>query len=120
MENLKVKVMIMSGVEDGSLIEFNSGNGDGQLRAGKWTIDIGRRDNNDLCLRNDTFVSRQHAKLHWMDKRWWLEDCKSTNGTFVENPDSFFNDERVKGIVPIVIDQLFRVGRTWLRIQFTE
>ncbi len=120
MEDIKIKVMIMSGVEDGSLIEYGSGNGDGLLNTGKWTIGIGRRDDNDLCLRNDTFISRLHAKLHWMDKHWWLEDCDSTNGTFIERPGNFFTDERVKGIIPIVVDQLFRVGRTWLRIQFTE
>jgi pSer/pThr/pTyr-binding forkhead associated (FHA) protein len=28
-------------------------------------------------------VSRQHAKIHWDGKAYWIEDLKSTNGTFV-------------------------------------
>lgn len=106
----------MSGVEDGALLKYSTANSDGQLLKDKWTISIGRRDDNDLCLRNDTYVSRQHANLHWKDTRWWLEDCDSTNGTFIENPENFFDDSRVKGIIPIDVGQLFRIGRTWLRI----
>src|SRR5690606_2913792 len=75
------------------------------------------KDDNDLCLRNDTFVSRNHANLIWRDAGWWLEDKDSTNGTFLENNNDFFIDERVRGSVPIELGQLFRVGRTWLRIQ---
>ena len=115
--DLKIKMMMMSGADDGSLLEYSSANGDGLVDGDKWTLHIGRRDDNDLCLRNDTFVSRKHAKIHWMDNRWWLEDCKSTNGTFIENTESFFDDKRVKGIIPVVSGQLFRIGRTWLRIQ---
>ena len=28
-------------------------------------------------------VSREHARIKWDGKGWWLEDLKSTNGTFV-------------------------------------
>jgi pSer/pThr/pTyr-binding forkhead associated (FHA) protein len=113
--NQSIHVMIMSGVEDGALFDFSPH--DGSRAEGHWTLSLGRRDQNDLCLRNDSFVSRLHAYLHWKDGRWWLEDCDSTNGTFVENPDDFFDDTRVKGIIPLEVGQLFRVGRTWLRIQ---
>lgn len=112
-------VMVMSGVEDGSLLKLRPDK-TGELHDEQWSLSIGRRDENDLCLRNDTFVSRQHARLHWRDDRWWLEDCDSTNGTFLENMDDFFLDRRVKGIVPLDEGQLFRVGRTWLRIQPNE
>lgn len=114
---MQLNIMIMSGVDDGSVLSFNSENGDGKFFEGDWLLSIGRRDENDLCLRNDTFVSRQHAFLHWRDDRWWLEDCESTNGTFVENQGDFFNDYRIHGIIALEINVLFRVGRTWLRIQ---
>ena len=114
-----LRLMIMSGVEDGASLELSS-EGDGKKTPDKWTLTVGRRDDNDVCLRNDTFVSREHAKLHWMDSRWWLEDCESTNGTFIENVDNYFDDKRVKGIIPLGISQLFRIGRTWLRIQPVE
>ena len=118
--HLQLDLMIMSGVDDGSLIAYRTQHGDGVLSEDTWTITIGRRDENDLCLRNDTFVSRRHAKLHFKGNRWWLEDCDSTNGTFIENPKDFFEDSPVKGIIPIEIEQLFRVGRTWMRIQGKE
>lgn len=120
MLDIALGIMIMSGVEDGSLLEFSSSAGEGEVADDKWTIHIGRRDENDICLRNDTYVSRQHANIHWINNRWWLEDCNSTNGTFMENPDRFFDDNPVKGIVPIIPGQLFRIGRTWMRIQTTE
>lgn len=113
---IALDIMVMSGVDDGSLIHFQT-DSDGRLGEDNWTLSIGRREENDLCLRNDTFVSRQHANLHWKDARWWLEDCNSTNGTFTESFDQFFEDTRVKGIVPLEVGQLFRVGRTWLRLQ---
>ncbi|MGJ3239008.1 MAG: FHA domain-containing protein [Anaerolineae bacterium] len=111
--------MIMSGVDDGSLIEFRT-ESDGQRTPTQWQLTVGRKDNNDLCLRNDTFVSRAHANLIWRDEGWWLEDKNSTNGTFIENDKDFFMDERVIGEVPVELGQLFRVGRTWLRIQVTN
>ncbi len=107
-------VMVMSGVDDGLVLSFSSVNGDGQLIDGKWVISIGRREDSDICLRNDTYVSRQHALLYFEQGRWWLEDCKSRNGTYVEDTDG---DAAVQGVVPLNPGQLFRVGRTWLRIQ---
>ncbi len=118
--NRKLKLIIMSGVEDGSVLEYATAKGHGNAVSDKWTLTIGRRDENDICLRNDTYVSRQHAKLHLKDRDWWLEDLDSTNGTFIENPDDFFDDQPVKGFVRIGEGQLFRVGRTWLRIQAVE
>ena len=45
---------------------------------------------------------------------WYLEDCNSKNGTFVEDGDE---DVRVTEMLELSVGQLFRVGRTWLRIQ---
>ena len=120
MVKLKVDVQIVSGVEDGAVRECSTVRGDGQLTQNKWTLTIGRRDDNDICLPNDTFVSRKHAHLHWRGHDWWLEDCNSTNGTFVINETDFFEDQPVKGFIHLIDSQLFRVGRTWLRIQVTE
>ncbi len=117
---MNVTIVIMSGVEDGAVRQFNTDSGDGKVEEHNWTITIGRRDENDLVLRNDTFVSRTHAKLHHKSGQWWLEDCISTNGTFTENADQFFMDSRVKGTVLLDIDHMFRVGRTWLRIESIE
>ncbi len=108
--------MVMSGVDDGLLLRYST-EGDGLAEAEAWVLRLGRRDDNDVCLRHDTYSSRYHARLHWKDARWWLEDCDSKNGTFVEGDE---DDSRVGGTIPIETGQLFRVGRTWLRIQQAE
>jgi pSer/pThr/pTyr-binding forkhead associated (FHA) protein len=108
----------MSGVDDGSLLKCGADNGDGQrLSDDVWAVRIGRHDSNDICLNNDTFVSRQHARIYWKEDGWWLEDCESTNGTFIETPSE---DRPVKEAEPIAPGQLFRIGRTWLRIELEE
>ena len=112
-----VTIMFMSGVDDGSTVELQPSN-DGTLNGNQWILKVGRKEDNDLILRNDTFVSRYHAHLLWRDDGWWLEDLQSTNGTFLENQADIFSDEQVQGrVVPIEHGQMFRVGRTWLRIQ---
>jgi len=116
----RLSLMVMSGIEDGTLLEFTTAKGDGEILSDKWTLGIGRRDENDICLHNDTYVSRQHARLHLKNDAWWLEDLNSTNGTFIENPENFFDDQPVKGFIQLQEERLFRVGRTWLRIQKTE
>lgn len=118
MQDLRLTVVIMSGVSDGKVYEFTP-DADGAIRDDAWTITIGRKEINDLCLNRDTYVSRVHAALLWRSNQWQLEDKNSTNGTFIENETDFFGDTRVYGIIPIEFDQLFRLGRTWLRIQAT-
>jgi len=117
---MKLNVMIMSGSEDGTTLTYDPSQGDGQEVENAWQISIGRKEENDLCLRNDTYVSRFHANIIWKNNRWWLEDCDSTNGTFIENAQDFFDDQPIKGTIGIEEEQLFRVGRTWLRIQVIE
>jgi pSer/pThr/pTyr-binding forkhead associated (FHA) protein len=106
--------MIMSGVDDGKLLSFAMDEGDGLEAGGGWVLSVGRRDDNDICLRHDTYSSRYHARLHHQGELWLLEDCNSKNGTFIE---ATTDDERVTGTIVIRPGQLFRIGRTWLRIQ---
>ncbi len=113
LEDLQVDITIMSGVDDGLVLSFTTANGDGVLNQEEWLITLGRRDDNDVCLRNDTFTSRQHARLYLRQQDWWLEDCDSKNGTFIEEDD---DDARVSGMIQLRPGQLFRIGRTWLRI----
>lgn len=117
---MEVTIVIMSGVEDGIERILNTENGDGQVDGQHWSISIGRRDENDLVLKNDTFVSRYHARIHYEADQWWLEDIHSTNGTFTENADQFFMDNKVTGTTLLDHDLMFRVGRTWLKIEDFE
>ena len=117
---MKVNIIVMSGLEDGTQYTFNAESDDGTITDNNWSITVGRRDENDLTLKNDTFISRQHALLHYHANQWWLEDKNSTNGTFTENADQFFMDSRVTGTVLLDTDLMFRVGRTWLKIDILE
>jgi len=111
--------MIMSGVDDGSLLRPSVTNGDGSVTQGTWTLTIGRHDNNDICLSNDTFVSRYHAKLQILGQECWLVDSDSTNGTYVEVAGSL-DDKQIAERTRLQSGQLFRVGRTWLRVEAYE
>lgn len=43
---------------------------------------VGRGLNNDIILE-DTRVSRHHAQLRYRQRRFWITDLGSTNGTFI-------------------------------------
>ena len=118
--NQKVNIIIMSGIDDGTLLSFDTQNQEGTIQDGEWILSIGRRDENDIVLRNDTFVSREHAQIICQAGEWTLKDCASTNGTFCENLSEFFEDIRVEETMPLKPNDLFRVGRTWLRLQIVE
>lgn len=111
-----VSIMVMSGVDDGMVLNLEA-DSDGQSVDGAWVLTIGRREEHDISLRGDSFISRDHAQLRLSDGQWWLFDNDSRNGSFLENGD---DDHPVKGRVSVSPGQLFRIGRTWLRIQPTE
>jgi pSer/pThr/pTyr-binding forkhead associated (FHA) protein len=111
----EINIMVMSGVDDGTLLKRSVEQGDGQIEDDRWVITIGRHDSNDICLNNDTFVSRYHARLIVAPDDCWLEDRDSTNGTYIESPT--YEDEQVFNTVTLKPGQLFRIGRTWLRME---
>ena len=116
-ESRSITITIMSGVEDGRNIDLSTGEGHGVFNGDLWTLSIGRSEARDIILQKDTFISREHATLRFYDAQWWLEDCGSKNGTFVETID---DEQRVTEPVMIDPGQLFRVGRTWLRLHMIE
>lgn len=111
--------MIMSGVRDGTPITLTEDAGHGVWEDGAWVIRVGREADNDLCLNDDDFSSRHHARLHCRPGRWLLEDCNSKNKTYIDNGTE---DQPIGrgAIVALRPRQLFRVGRTWLRIERFE
>jgi pSer/pThr/pTyr-binding forkhead associated (FHA) protein len=106
-------LMIMSGVEDGRTLTLNA-NESGLYDHSVWMLLIGRQDTRDIALKKDTFISREHARLTLRGGVWNLIDLDSRNGTFIEVED---DEQRVTGETPVQPGQLFRIGRTWLRIQ---
>lgn len=74
-------------------------------------ISLGRKAENDVVLPLDPRISRFHAQLaRGPEGAWMLEDLESTNGTFVGR-------RRIHAQTPLAPGDVFRMGRTWLRIE---
>ena len=102
----EIVVALMSGPKDGAILSFET-----LLdKSGTTEITIGRREGCDVCLNYDSQVSREHALLSYDGSKFFIEDTDSTNGTFVE-------EDRVSGRRELTPGQLFRVGRTWMRVE---
>ena len=115
----EISVTFMSGPLDGKTITFDQPEvGDQKI------IAIGRRDTCDIHLSFDNQVSRLHARLGCVASpvseskssssrllSFWLEDSNSRNGTFVEK-----NPDRIEDRLNLRPGTLFRIGRTWLRL----
>ncbi len=102
-DDLAVELMIMSGADDGTILRLKKPkHGDAYI--------LGRREDNDVILPYDSQISRQHTRLFPMDGSWHIQDLGSRNGTFV-------GQQKIDSITRLVPGQMFRMGRTWLRLQ---
>jgi predicted component of type VI protein secretion system len=104
----KISITMMSGPRDGEILVFPVSD---PSPAEPLMLTIGRRDGMDIRLNYDSQVSRLHAHLGFDGIGFWLEDMGSRNGTFVED-ERLIEHERLE----IGPGTLFRVGRTWLRL----
>ncbi|MBZ0291764.1 MAG: FHA domain-containing protein [Anaerolineae bacterium] len=114
----KISITYMSGPLDGKILRFDQPDPGGES-----VLTIGRRDGCDIHLAYDSQVSRLHARLGCAAipvsasesvsdpylLNFWLEDCGSRNGTFIEK-------EQVEGRANLRPGTLIRIGRTWLRL----
>ncbi|HEX3050706.1 MAG TPA: TIR domain-containing protein [Aggregatilineaceae bacterium] len=72
---------------------------------------IGRMPHCHLVL-TDTYVSREHARVVARDGGYFVEDLKSTNGTWL-------NDEKVESVAgPLGAGDIITVGRSIVSISF--
>lgn len=71
-------------------------------------VTLGRDPSSDFPLKDST-VSAHHAFLSYHHKQWWLEDLKSTNGTFL-------NDEKLDTPTVIVSGDEIRCGQAPLQV----
>jgi pSer/pThr/pTyr-binding forkhead associated (FHA) protein len=97
-----ISLTLMSGPRDGETLRFD-------LQPGTTVLSFGRRDSCDVCLNYDSQVSRIHAQLTFDGQRFLLEDLNSRNGTFIDR-------QRLVEKMEVKPGALFRVGRTWLRL----
>jgi len=73
---------------------------------------VGRSMASEYPIADET-VSARHARFSYHHNHWWVEDFRSTNGTFL-------NDERVSVPTVIVSGDELRVGQISLLIEITE
>ena len=115
----EISITFMSGPLDGKTLTFE------QPELGETrVITVGRHDTCDIHLTFDNQVSRMHAKIgcnaHAVSETdagfaaplsFWLQDVQSRNGTYVEkNPDPIAEQ------VTLRPGTMFRIGRTWMRL----
>lgn len=74
---------------------------------------VGKTADNDIVLEWDAAVSRTHAVLERVGKRWTIQDLSSTNGTVV-------NGERIVTSRMLRDDDEIILGRTRLRFADRE
>ena len=89
-------------------------NEDGSVahRFTKPEVSIGRDPASD-CPLEDKTVSTQHARLVYRQNQWWVEDLKSTNGTFL-------NQETVDEPLVVTSGDKLRCGQVELNIKIGE
>jgi pSer/pThr/pTyr-binding forkhead associated (FHA) protein len=71
-------------------------------------IMIGRDPSCGLSI-DDITVSAQHARLVYRQRQWWLDDLRSTNGTYL-------NQEPVKNPMVVTSGDELRCGQVKLSI----
>jgi pSer/pThr/pTyr-binding forkhead associated (FHA) protein len=74
------------------------------------TLTIGRVDDNDIIITDDSFVSSHHARIEIRPDSVWVVDLKSTNGTFV-------NGQRVADARSVRKGDRIQVGGTVLEMR---
>ena len=68
------------------------------------------RDVNNAIVVDDQFASAAHAILTFRGRTWYVEDLKSTNGTFV-------NGVQVEGVAPIGYGDELQLGQVRMRLE---
>lgn len=115
-----ISVTYMSGPFDGKSMRFEQPSTGEEL-----ILTVGRREGCDIEIDFDNQVSRVHARIgckvvpvtategmsNPYHLAFWLEDVESRNGTYVEKQDAPIN-----GRVDLRPGVLFRIGRTWMRL----
>ncbi len=103
-ETTSIELIIMSGPDDGTVLDLST-----PKQGGAYII--GRREDCDVILPYDSQISRQHASLTIKGGTWYVEDLHSRNGTYVDK-------QKIETPTPVKHGEMFRVGRTWLRLKY--
>jgi hypothetical protein len=80
-DKFMVKLYMMDASEESQSFDLKNG-----------AIYIGRSPDNDIQMK-DKYVSRKHLKIHRKGDKYFIEDFKSANGTFVNGTQIPFGKE---------------------------
>lgn len=72
-------------------------------------ISFGRGADNTVLL-DDDYTSTHHARINSRERGWVIEDCGSTNGTWVER-------KRITSPTPLAPGMRIRIGRTEIAVK---
>jgi FHA domain-containing protein len=71
------------------------------------------RDVNNAIVVDDPFASAEHAVLTYRGRSWYVEDLRSTNGTFV-------NGRAVASVAPLGFGDEVSIGQVRMRLERTR
>ena len=66
-------------------------------------ITLGRNRENDIIIK-DPYISKKHFKIVEDEERYYIEDLKSANGTYL-------NEERIFDVVRLKNGDIIRIGQ---------
>lgn len=79
-----------------------------RLDLSEQVISFGRGPDNTVLI-DDDYTSMHHARITPREKGWVIEDCGSTNGTWVER-------RRITSPTPLAPGMKVRIGRTEIAV----
>ena len=71
---------------------------------------LGRAPEHEIVLPDDGYASGDHARIFFDQGLWWVEDLKSSNGTYV-------NDQLLQAPWQLSPYDQIKIGRTVFRIE---
>lgn len=80
-----------------------------RVELGDQEISFGRGEDNTLRIVDD-YTSTHHARISARERGWVIEDCGSTNGTWVER-------KRITSPTPLAPGMRVRIGRTEITVR---
>lgn len=79
------------------------------LELGDAEVTIGHAEDNTIVL-TDEYTSTHHARITKRERTWVIEDCGSTNGTWIDR-------KRISAATPLAQGVRVRVGKTEIAIR---
>jgi pSer/pThr/pTyr-binding forkhead associated (FHA) protein len=78
------------------------------------SLTFGRGPGVDVALTGDEYMSPVHCRITERDGRYYVEDCGSTNGTWIVRQALGGLPMRVYGPTLLIAGEKVRIGRTIL------